>query len=270
MCIQARMKNTNQVCMAAYQWNKAGAGEDGIDSTFVNLDLRSQEALLYAIGFPIPGYENVSDVHEGVRFGLDVALDYRNRRAYPLSGAILQVGWERYQSITDQDVKFDRFEASAAGFWNVVANHVAALRIVAQKIEDQGEDPIPLYMLRRLDFHNLGGYRNQRHLNADLLNASLEYRWPVINLVDLYQASAFAQAGVGAVYDDLFEDFEFDLTFARDPIAGSGAMRPGFGIGLRVSGLEQEVDYIQWMLGFGPEGFTLMSFHFVFEIGEIR
>lgn len=256
--------------MVAYQWNRAEAGDEGIDSTFVNLDLRSQEALLYAIGYPVPGYQDPSNIHQGIRFGIDFALDYRDRRAYPLSGVIFRGGWEHYQSVTDQDVAFERFDASVAGFWNVTASHVAALRILAQKIEDSGDDPIPFYMMPYLDFHTLGGFRNQRHINADLLAANLEYRWPLINLVDLYQASAFLQAGVGAVYDDLFDDFEFDLTFSRDPVEGSNALRPGFGLGLRVSGLESEIDYIQWMLGFGPEGITLMSFHFVFEIGGIR
>jgi outer membrane protein assembly factor BamA len=256
--------------MVAYLWNKAEEGDDGIDSVFVNLDLRSQEALLYAIGYPIPGYDDPSNVHQAIRFGVDFALDYRDRRAYPLSGVIFQGGWEHYQSLSDQDVVFDRFDASVAGFWNVTASHVAALRILAQKVENGGDDPIPFYLLPYLDFHKLGGYRNERHINADLLTANLEYRWPLINLVDLYQASAFVEAGVGAVYDDLFDDFEFGLSFAHDPAEGSNALRPGFGLGLRVSGLEQEVDYIQWMLGFGPEGVTLMSFHFVFEIGENR
>jgi hypothetical protein len=255
--------------MAGFLWNQAGIDGE-IDSTFANLDPRSQDALLYAIGEPIPGISDPKDTHQGIRYGVDVALDYRDRRAYPLSGALLQAGWERYQSTTDQDVVFDRFDARAHGFFRVTGSHVLALRGLIQTTANRGEDPIPFYLYPKLDFTKQGGLRNQRHINADLVNVSLEYRWPLINLVDLYQASAYVQAGAGAVYDDIWEDFTFDLTFARDLPSGSNALRPGVGLGLRISGLEQQVDYIEWLLGFGPEGFTLAAFYFVIEFGEVR
>ena len=254
---------------AGYLWTKAGVGET-IDSTFLALDEKSQRALLYAIGEPVPGVDAPSDVQQGVRFGLDVALDYRDRRAYPLSGYLLQAGWERYQSVNDLDVVFDQFDARLHAFFRISGSHVLAFRGLMQSTVDRGNDPVPFYLYPKLDFTKLGGYRNQRHIDLDLLDFTLEYRWPMINLVDLYQASAFAQAGVGAVYDDVFSDFEFDLTFAKDLPEGSNALRPGFGLGLRVSGLDSQVDYIQWMVGFSPEGFTLTAFYFVKEIGDIR
>jgi outer membrane protein assembly factor BamA len=255
--------------MVGYLWSEAGI--DGtIDSTFFSLDERSRQALLYAIGLPIPGYDDPDAVHQGLRFGVDAALDYRDRKAYPRSGFLLQASWERYESITDQEVSFDRLDARAHGFLSVFGSHVVALRAMVQTTEDHGNDPIPFYLYPKLDFTKLGGLRNQRHVNSDLVNVSAEYRLPLINLVDLYQASAFVHAGAGGVYDDVWSDFETELTFARDLPAGSNALRPGFGLGLRISGLEQQVDYIEWQLGFGPEGFTLMSFYFVVEIGGVR
>jgi hypothetical protein len=255
--------------LVGYLWNQAGI-EGEIDSTFFGLDDRSQEALLYAIGFPIADVEHPSDVHQGIRLGGEVAVDFRDRRAFPKSGTLIRGGWERYQSVTDQDVVFDRFDASAATFFNVASSHVMALRAHVQTTANRGSAEIPFYLYPKLDFNKLGGLRNQRHINADLVNISAEYRWPLINLVDLYQVSASVNVGVGGVYDDVWSDFELDMSFNRDPIPGTNALRPGMGLGLRVSGLEQQVDYIHWLLGFGPEGFTLAAFRFVIEIGEIR
>ncbi|MFV1980067.1 MAG: hypothetical protein ACC655_02850 [Rhodothermia bacterium] len=255
--------------LVGYLWNKAGI--DGtIDSTFVDLDKRSQEALLYAIGLPVPGARQPGDIHQGVRFGTELAVDFRDRRAYPRSGGLLRGRWERYQSTTDQDVVFDRFDASVHGYIKTFPSHVLAIRALVQTTENRGSAPIPFYLYPKFDFTVLGGYRNQRHINADLVNVSAEYRWPLLNLVDLYQVSTSIGVGVAGVYDDFLKDFEFDLSFDRDPIPGTNALRPGLGVGLRVSGLEQQVDYIQWQLGFGPEGFTLVAFKFVLEIGEIR
>ncbi len=263
--------------LIGYLWNRAGvddlsdANGDGIiDSTFYNLDERSQAALLYAIGRPLPGVEYPSDTHQGVRFGTELAIDFRDRRAYPRSGGLFRGKWERYQSTTDQDVVFDRLDASVQGFVTTISSHVLALRVLVETTHNRGSAPIPFYLYPKFDFTKLGGYRNQRHIDADLINFSAEYRWPLLNLVDLYQLSTSIHVGVAGVYDDLLEDFEFDVSFNRDPVPGTNALRPGLGVGLRVSGLEQQVDYIQWMLGLGPEGFTLVAFKFVIEIGEIR
>jgi len=255
--------------MVGYLWNNASY-EETDDSTFANLDQRSQEALLYAIGRPTPDYDDPDNVHQGVRFGANVALDYRDRKAYPRAGYLINGSWSRYQSVTDQDVVFDRVNAGIHGFIGLGGDHVLTFRTIVQSTTESGDEPMPFYLFPKLDFNLLGGLRNQRHVNFDLVNATAEYRWSFLNLLDLYQISGWASAGVGGVYNDIWEDFEFDVTFAKDLPEGSVALRPGFGVGLRVSGLEQEHDYITWLLGFGPEGLTLMTFRFVFEIGDIR
>ena len=255
--------------MVGYLWNKASKDEP-LDSAFVRMDRRSQEALLYALGVPITEDGRAEDTHYGYRAGLELALDYRDRGAYPTGGFLVRGAWNRYQSLSDLDVIYDRFDASAHGFIRVVGSHVLALRAWVQSTADRGEDPIPLYLVPKLDFHKLGGYRNQRHIDLDLVNVSAEYRWPLINLVDLYQVSMYAQAGLGGVYEDVWNDFELGVTFERDLVPGTNALRPGFGLGIRVSGLEQQIDYIDWMLGVGPEGFTLYAFRFVVEIGDTR
>ena len=177
---------------------------------------------------------------------------------------------EHTQSITDQDVVFDRFSGYAAAFFNITSTHVLALRALIQTTANRGDAPIPFYLYPYLDFNKLGGYRNQRLIDYDSFNVTAEYRWPIINLIDLYQVSTFVQAGLGGVYFDIWNEFDPSVTFKKDLEAGTYPLRPGFGIGLRVSGLEQQIDYIQWLLGVGPEGFTLFTFKFVVEIGEIR
>ena len=71
----------------------------------------------------------------------------------------------------------------------------------------------------------------------------------------------------------MFEDIgdmnlsvSFDHDFGPDDLG----LRPGFGIGLRVSALEQGRDLIYWMLGAGPEGVTLAAFRFVQSLTDIQ
>ena len=238
-----------------------------IDDDPSGLDLVSSDNLDFVLG-QRAGASGVADnSHRGFKVGLSLVTDYRDRPAYPTSGARASLTGLRYFSNDDFDVTFNQFRADGQVFIGLSGDHVLAFRALMERTVNRGEDPIPFYLLPEIDYSVLGGYKGHRLIDDDMLVLTAEYRWPVVNITDLYQVSGFAQAGVGNVYQNI-DQVELSVSFDRNP--GSDALRPGFGLGIRVAALEQGRDLIYWMLGVSPEGVTVASFRFVHSLTDIQ
>jgi len=252
---------------AIYVWDKLYGLDEGDNPTV--LDQRSQDNLAIALGREAAPSGVISNAHSGVKIGLSAVADYRNRRAYPTSGALAEITVMRFLTRDDFDNEYDELKLDGHLFVSAGGDHVLAFRALAKTTRNRGEDPIPFYLLPELDFSLVGGYKAHRLVGDDLFVLSAEYRWPMVNLSDLYQITGFVQAGAGNVFDDL-ADMKLSLSFDRNLDPNDRVLRPGFGVGFRVAALEQGRNLIQWMLGFSPEGVTLATFQFVVPLTDIQ
>ncbi|MGA7304014.1 MAG: BamA/TamA family outer membrane protein [Rhodothermales bacterium] len=251
---------------ATYSWDKANGLDEGDDPS--TLDQRSQDNLAIVLGQVASPSGITDNAQSGVKVGVSLLADHRNRRAYPTAGTLAEITATHYMSRGDFDVSFDQLKFDGHLFVSVAGDHVLAFRALAKTTSSSGNDPVPFYLLPQVDFSLLGGYKGHRLIGDDLLVLTTEYRWPMVNLSDLYQVTGFVQAGVGNVFDDL-ANMKLSVSFDRNPDPNDHGLRPGFGIGLRVAALEQGRDLIYWMLGFSPEGVTLASFRFVVPLTDI-
>ncbi|MFQ5606963.1 MAG: BamA/TamA family outer membrane protein, partial [Candidatus Zixiibacteriota bacterium] len=117
------------------------------------------------------------------------------------------------------DVEYVSTRVDLRRYLTVYDRRILALRVAAESIDRPGDArPVPFYLLNRLGGQDdLRGFKTDRFADSDLALASVEYRYPVWDVVD-----AFLLLDAGRV----FRDIEDDLTLRDWEVA--------YGFGFRI------------------------------------
>lgn len=232
------------------------------------LDAASRRALDAARG-ELP---NTTDRQTGLVYGLSVSVDTRDRHTLPSRGVHVQGIARRYTELRSADLRFDRFELDLAGYLPLSGYHRLALHARTAITEPRGDAPLPFYLLPRLDAQTMPGYARDRFYGPDLLHLRLAYHFPILQFRDALLAEGMITADAGAVYADLFDQFEFDLSFDDAIPTGQEQypLRTGASIGLRIAPLFKDTVLFEGSLGLSPEGTSVIRLGFATDVRALR
>ena len=238
------------------------AVEDDRAGAFARLDPASQQNLLRAIGTPTTG----------LTYGLEVAVDGRDRLAYATRGTLLLLTGRRYDGLGDTPFRYWSATGTLFHFVPLGGRHVLGGRGVVALTEPIGDEPLPFYALPVLDDTLLGAFTSHRFVGHDLVALSAEYRFPLFELFGWYAVDGAVQVHVANAYDDVFEQFEPGVTFEQD-LRGEGErtpLRPSLALGGRIVNLDGERVLIGGVIGMSAEGVAFGSLRLVYGIRDVR
>ena len=228
---------------------------------FLRLDTPSQQTLFDAVDAPTTG----------VTYGLEVAVDTRDKPRYSSRGALFLLTGRRYDGLGDDAFRYYAGTASAYGFVPLPAKrHVLFGRAVFAVTRPIGDDVIPFYALPVLDDDLLDAYTSTRFHGHDLLVLTAGYHFPLLTLLDWFSFDANVAVSAANAYDDVFEQFAPGIAFGTD-FSGEGTrtrLRPALSLGLQFVNLERERVVISGQVGVSPEGFRLGTVRLVYEIRD--
>jgi hypothetical protein len=236
---------------------------DRRENAVLTLDARSQRSLFEAVERPTTG----------VTYGLEVALDGRDRLLYSTRGALLLLTARRYDGLGDRPF---RYYASTASFYGFVPlpphRHVLFSRAIVALTRRIGDEPIPFYALPVLDDDLIGAYPGHRFNGHDLLVITAGYRFPLLTLYDWFALDAHVAVSAANAYDNLFEQFEPGIAFDTDLTdeGGRTRLRPSLTIGGRLVNLDRDRVIVGGQIGVGPEGVRFASLRLVYGIRDVR
>lgn len=232
------------------------------------LDAASRRALDAASG-ELP---NAAGEQTGLTYGLSVSVDTRDRQTLPLRGVHVQGVARRYTELRSADLQFDRYELSVAGYLPVSGYHRFALHARSALTDPRGDAPLPFYLLPQLDTQTMPGYARDRFYGPDLLHLRLAYHFPILQFRDALLAEGMVTADAGAVYSDVFDQFEFNLSF--DDVISSDQkrypLRTGASIGVRIAPLFKDTILFEGALGISPEGTSVIRLGFATDVRALR
>jgi len=164
--------------------------------------------------------------------------DDRDSEGRTTRGGFRSATAEYYHGVGRTDgVNFWRVGIDLRQYLELFRYRVIAVRLAAQQVDvTDGHSIVPFYLKSGLGgYETLRAYRTHRLVDNDFILAQLEYRWPVLDLVD-----AFLFFDEGHVFSDMYEEFNF-----RDWKYSTGG-------GLRVVGTDNITATL--MLAAGAEG----------------
>lgn len=155
-----------------------------------------------------------------ITLGGGLNLDWRDNPGQPSRGG--QVGISAtFNKGTGRSEDFDFFVTDFVTSWyvNLFRKRILALRFVTRAVDlPDSEEIVPFYLMSQLGGQdNLRGFRSYRFVGNNAALATLEYRYPVWDIIDAF---AFLDAG------RVFDDFSNDLTFKN--------WHTDYGFGVRV------------------------------------
>lgn len=233
------------------------------DNAFLQLDARSQRTL----------FESVERSTTGVTYGMEVALDGRDRLFYSTRGALLLLTARRYDGLGADAFRYYAGTASFYGFVPLPADrHVLFSRAIVALTRPIGDEPLPFYALPVIDDDLIGAYPSHRFTGNDLLALTVGYRFPLLTLYDWFALDAFLAANAANAYDDLFEQFAPGVAFDSN-LTDEGArtrLRPSLSLGGQIVNLDRDRVVIGGQIGLSPEGFRFASLQLVYGIRDVR
>ena len=236
---------------------------DRREDAFLRLDAASQRAL----------FEAVEEPATGITYGLEVALDDRDRPLYSTRGALLLLTARRYDGLAGDVFSHYTGTASFYGFVPLPDDrHVLFTRAVLALTRKIGDEPLPYHALPVLDDNLIGAYPGHRLTGNDLLAFTAGYRFPVFTLLNWFALDAHLAVSAANAYDDLFEQFEPGITFASN-LRDEGErtpLRPSLAVGVRLVNLDEGRALIGGQIGVDAEGFRLATLEFVYGIRDVR
>jgi len=236
---------------------------DRREDAFLRLDPASQRALFDAVDEPATG----------ITYGLEVALDSRDRPLYSTRGALLILTARRYDGLAGDVFSHYTGTASFYGFVPLPDDrHVLFTRAIAAFTRKVGDEPLPYHALPVLDDNLIGAYPGHRFIGNDLLAITAGYRFPVFTLFNWFALDAHIAVSAANAYDDLFDQFELGLSFADDlrDEGGRTPLRPALALGGRIVNLAEGRAIIGGQIGVDAEGFRLATLEFVYGIRDVR
>lgn len=140
-----------------------------------------------------------------VTLGGTLDLDFRNMIGQPSAGGRYQFEFGFNSGVGENDdIEFTRTRVNLQQFFELWDRRIIAVRGIVQDI-DRSEDvsPNPIYLLSALGGSNsLRGYEPHRFTDRDLALFTIEYRYPIWDVID-----AFLFLDEGRVFQKISEDF---------------------------------------------------------------
>jgi len=146
----------------------------------------------------------------GTRFwslGGTLDHDWRNSNGQPTSGGRESISLTYHKSTRKSDeLKFWQMTVDLRHYLELFKKRTLALRALLESHDITGNSPaLPFYLKSSLGgAENLRGYRNGRFLDNDLALVSIEYRYPLLEMID-----AFLFLDEGRVFQSLSDHFKW-------------------------------------------------------------
>lgn len=242
--------------------------EDVDDGAVDALDPASQANLRAVSG----DGDVLGDRQLGIRYGLDVAYDTRDRRHGATRGVLLQATVLRHAGLLDGDLRFDQLTLDGYGFVPLGRRHRLVLRLRLDATRDRGDAPIPFFLLPSLDGQLVPGFARHRFVGSESLVSSLVYRFPLVQISDLFVLEGHAGVHAATVYDDLADQFTLDVSFDETLDAERDAvpLRPAASTGVRLGPIFRDETYVDVAVGVSPEGVSGVRLSLVRSLTSVR
>ena len=252
--------------MIKYIHHRSVRFEDWDEGAVDRLDPESRENLLFSTGVG-----GAPETQEGIAYGAMAGIDLRDRAVRPRRGILLQVTAQRFDFSSPAGLAYDQVGIYGYGFVPVRSGTLG-LRAVTLLTDQRSAVTIPFYLLPSLHGRILPGYSWDRFFGPDLFAMTLEYQLPLFNIFDVAALDWLFSVGAGNVYDDLFDQFDADLTF-EDRIergASSIPLRPSISTGFDFFTFDRRGFDVRVLLGWGTEGIRLVKFEFIHDLRDIE
>ncbi|UCG61121.1 MAG: BamA/TamA family outer membrane protein [Candidatus Zixiibacteriota bacterium] len=160
-----------------------------------------------------------------------VTHDWRNSKFQPSRGGVEILSLSYNKGVNRaKDLEYLAYSLDLRHYFEVFKKRLFAVRVMAQSIDTQGDSPeLPFYLRSKLGgWDIMRGYREYRFIDNDMALMTIEYRYPIWQIVD-----AFVFIDEARVFNDIFDEFTL-----RN-------WKYSFGGGLRIWGVESSVMSLQ-------------------------
>ena len=237
----------------------------------------SRRALEPFLALPPPeeppplGPTRTGDRQRGLRYGVDLIVDTRDRPAAPTRGLRATVSAFRYDDLRQDALQFDRLDVRVNGLVPLGGRHRLDLGVRVAATHDRGAAPIPFYLLPSFDTRTVPGWDRGRFAGSDLVSARALYRFPLARVRDLATLEGHVGAHLASVYDDLGDEFTLDVSLDETLAPGAGApLRPSASVGVRVGLPVRAWTVVEFAVGVSPEGVTGARVSFTPSLRTLR
>ncbi len=218
---------------------------------------------------PLPGS---GTKQAGIRPGLDLQFDTRDRPVITTRGVLLQGTWDRYLPLDGSALQFDRVDLDGYGYIPFGDRHRLVTRLSMTITRSRGSDPVPVYMLPILGGSLVPGWSRGHFVDSDRLMASTLYRFPLIHLKNVAGIEGHLGVHVASVYDNVGEQFSTTVSFKDNTLRNEPTrpLRPSASAGLRFTVPFRKRATLDLSVGVTPEGVRAVRFSLVRSLQAVR
>lgn len=220
-----------------------------------------------AVG-PVPSPREKS--HTGVRAGVDLRLDLRDRPLITTRGLMLQGTFDRYVPVDGARLRFDQFDLDAYGYVPLGGFHRLAIRGALTLTSQRDEARVPIYMLPTLGASTIPGWARAQFVGPDRLVGSLLYRFPLYRLEQVALLEGHLGVHLGSVYQDVGDQFRPAVRFDEVEEPGAPPLRPAASIGVRAAMPFRHRSTIDLAVGVSPDGVSAAQITVVRRLQALR
>lgn len=247
------------------------------DYRAIGRQLRGRSMESIGLASSVHGKYNWSNHRTGVIGGLQLAFDTRDRAHLATRGLLVELTGQRYESLDNLDLHFNRYDANTYAFLPLAPHHVltarARLTITGSQSAVVGStSTLPFYLLPRLGAHDVPGFDRHRYFDNDRLIFSLGYRFPLYRYRDIVIVSGEVAGHAANVYEDVSEQAAFAIdareTFSDDratyPLQAAGS------VGLYIAPLFRDDLFLETAVGLSADGVSAVQFKMVQSFRALR
>ncbi len=209
--------------------------------------------------------------HTGLRTGIDLRLDTRERRIRTRRGVLLQGTWDRYVPVDGSALQFDQVDLDAHGFVPLGGLHRLVVQVRTTLTQAQSDTPIPPYMLPTVGGSVVPGWPRGHFVGADRVLGSLLYRIPLFQIGDQAIVEGHVGPHLAAVYETLGDQFSASIRTDDAPLANDDRpLRPSASVGLHLSVPFRPRAFVDLAVGISPEGVSAAQVSFTRNLQSLR
>jgi len=214
----------------------------------------------------------LSPEQTGLQAGVDVQYDTRSPAARPTRGVLLEAEWVRFAGLSSSALDYDRFDFAAQGHLPLRNAHHLVARLSLAHTVARDRAAVPFYLRPTFDGPLVPGWARHRFVDSDRLISSLLYRFQLAQPFSVLRVDGHLGVHAAGVYDDVFSDAAFDLTFEESPTLdpSSVPLRPAASIGLDLGLSFRQAPSLDLALGVSPEGITAVRFTLNQDLQALR
>lgn len=209
--------------------------------------------------------------HTGIRVGIDAQYETAPQDAQSIPTLRLEAGWFRYTGLSSF-VQFDRVDLAAEGRVPLLGAHRLVGRLSLTHTVSRDQASVPYFLRSTLGGSQVPGWDRHRFVDSDRLIGSALYRFPLARPFNVIRLDGHLGVHAASVYDDVFSDASFDVTFEESPSLdpSSVPLRPAASIGTHISLLFRELPALDLAVGLSPEGVTAVRFTLSQDLQALR